>query len=70
MCELSAQTTLRKYHADINCWMRCGYSPSQSGFWAVLSKIDEVISRAKECQSLSPDIAKVSYLNELQTPNS
>lgn len=31
------------YYADINCWMRCGSSPSQSGFWAVLSKIDEVL---------------------------
>lgn len=31
-------------HVDINCWMRCGSSPNQSGFWAVLSKIDEVLN--------------------------
>ncbi len=24
--------------------MRCGSSPNQSGFWAVLSKIDEVLN--------------------------
>lgn len=27
----------RSDHADINCWMRSGSSPSQSGFWAVPS---------------------------------
>src|SRR5688500_9924534 len=35
---------IQENYSGINCCRRCGSSPSHSGFWAVPSKIDEVLN--------------------------
>src|SRR5882724_12598861 len=42
--------------SDINCWSRCGSSPSHWGFEAVPSKIDEVLNGSNSPLEAAPAV--------------